>query len=128
MSTDEQSALNRRVAEALGYSAAEMGRGWVLALHGVPVSILRFSEESGAWSQCPDYCTDPAAADLVRQQIERRGWEWFSGSSVNCDKVRQGKYYAQAEAEPGSMEVKVFFSNDSPHHALCLAFLAAHDA
>lgn len=71
--------------------------------------------EDQAWRRCPKFTTDPAAADLVRQEIKRRGWKWI---------VSGGDFY-KANIWGEGIEA---ISYESPHHALCLAFLAAVEA
>lgn len=139
MSTDEQSALNRRVAEALGYAVEETHSSprtdgnalcYWLRRNGVAGDNStgvygwgRYPTPEGAWGQIPNFCTDPAAADLVRQEIERRGWWWATQNFLYTE--GEGKSH-QATIIAGTKPFRA--RCESPHHALCLAFLAAHDA
>ena len=140
--------INRRVALALGWRTVVMPYNQLLAhrlIAWIPAS--RFAVES-AWFQgaeeipanadhqgltealgyeCPRFCTDPAAADLVRLEIERRGWE-ISLSMVPC--TEGPSWYAEIDVEPFAEPPGPSVSGPTegirnPHHALCLAFLAA---
>jgi hypothetical protein len=75
----------------------------------------------------PDFCTDPAAADLVRVEIERRGWDWDTQGYTRDGGTR---FYSVTIGRMGALR-NMFQrgrSEVSPHHALCLAFLAACEA
>ena len=120
MSTDEQIALNRRVAEALGWSHFTINApaGW----YGRPYHPAGKRQ----LEPLPDYCTDPAAADLVRQEIERRGWgcrlDYPCVGIVGEEERGWSCFIWNEEFEECAC------GKSSPYHALCLAFLAAHDA
>jgi hypothetical protein len=145
--------INRKVALLLGYRIYEIqfhkqGLQWdghIFQIQKqVPEGVEWYKEhtleswqairtsappgQGALFGDYPDFCTNPASADQVRLEIERRGWEWFVGNLSNYMRGREGKYYARVENEPGSDGPKCFFSDESPHHALCLAFLAAHEA
>lgn len=84
------------------------------------------------WQNPPWYSTDPADADLVRLEIERRGWDWYS----QCSHTGKGICYEATVGHPewpesyrkGVFADRTKLSTDSPHVALCLAFLAACEA
>lgn len=123
--TNEEAHINRRVAVALGYSVQEHQRGnrsgFRVMRHEIPQGITLWARESGAWSGIPDFCRDPAAADLVRQEIERRGWDWWV---YRFDGVYHSDVTVPIE---GGKQEYTRDSHQFPHHALCLAFLAAHE-
>lgn len=114
--------INRRVAKRLGILGTS-----VQDKDGA-VNIIREKDIFGDGkirriSQWVNFCTDPAAADLVRLEIERRGWEWTlnrSGAAWEAD-VCHPDYPEDSNASGDATAV----SSVSPHHALCLAFLAA---
>lgn len=76
------------------------------------------------WRNPPWYTTDPADADLVRFEIERRGWVWSIGP------WEDGKYICNVSGGTYRCSKPPYgiVQGDSPHIALCLAFLAACDA
>lgn len=107
--------INRRVAQNIG--GRVIGDFWHRRSEGVFMGAIPL----------PDFCTDPAAADLVRQEIERRGWDWDAQAYVHDGGTRR---YATVI---GRMDAKENMfsrgrSESSSHMALCLAFLAACDA
>lgn len=119
MTQDELREINFRVALALGWKVPLDGEGnpwaegswWVI--DGVTKAPLH-----------QDFTSDPAAADLVRQEIERRGWLWSVGpweEKRYCSVVTGGTY--RCSKPPYGIA-----SADEWAHALCLAFLTAHDA
>ena len=89
-------------------------------------------DEGQAWQRVAKHTTDPRAADLVRQEIERRGWDCYS----QCSHTDNGICYEATVGHPQWPESNregVFadctsLSSDSPHIALCLAFLKACEA
>lgn len=138
--TDEQRDINRRVAVNLGWR-------WVrltfvssfesrVTIRFMPptfkasvttgVDYLNVAGEPESHDEdfrlLPPYCTDPAAADLVRQEIERRGWDWWV---YRFDGVYHSDVTVPIE---GGKQEYTRDDNNSPHMALCLAFLAACDA
>jgi hypothetical protein len=77
------------------------------------------------------FCNDPAAADLVRREIERRGW-MLTRIDYRSERPLPA-YPSQHRAQIHIGHIKHDegiwgASDDSPHHALCLAFLAACEA
>ncbi len=117
MTPGEKYEINRRVALAMGWSHLTIDRpqGW-------------YGHKPGEkkLSPLPDFSTDPAAADLVRQEIERRGWSY----SIYCDLPDTHKWSVYLKNKDAERHYSVGYahSNVSFHHALCLAFLAAHEA
>ena len=148
MSRDEQSALNRRVAQALGWR-------WFLATvisedsrhrgqqHPLFMSPQDATEERGKdyydlqpcekpetveswrWGDVPNYCTDPAAADLVEAWFEADGWRLIQDFVPVCGGGKHWLVKAFKQDSIGRIEEE---SRHSRKVALCLAFLAAHDA
>jgi hypothetical protein len=123
--------INKRVALAMGWRWQEGeptddgGGGWIDAM-------WRTRDDKPVYSSGM-FCTDPAAADLVRIEIERRGWWWRSvyadmnGSRAplpNYACAIGGKFLEGTEHEYDG----IYRRAGSPYHALCLAFLAAHEA
>lgn len=132
--TDEE--LNRRVAEVLGWRSGvdaggtrylfrpreALGNGTVLDSTLIADGAeCRWYGGAGSWFRIPDFSRDPAAADLVRQEMDRRGWSW------NTRKAKGG-YSAGVHIGNSLRDYHREESPLSPHHALCLAFLAAVDA
>jgi len=125
----EKTDLNRRVAVALGYKPVETGSGWVLVgtfgARVTPPGVF-YTTADMAWEDCPDFCTDPAAADLVRLEIERRRRDQ-SASSRWCEATKVQRYRHFIKERDGH-EVGEGVSMESPYHALCLAFLESDEA
>lgn len=71
------------------------------------------------------YSTFPAA-DLVRLEIDRRGWQYAIGSEQGDDLA--GMYWSWVRADKTKPYDYHSEIADSPHVALCLAFLAACEA
>ena len=147
-----QEDINRSVALAMGYSGLEaadvyISEVWPGGLSGERYAYVmthggwfgwppgarqydtEFGRESPDKEPVPDFCADPAAAALVFEEIERRGWEWLVGSH------HYGTQYWDAtvrhQGYPDSPEAfcdQIATSEISPWHAICLAFLAACDA
>jgi hypothetical protein len=116
--TDEQREINRRVALALGGTkiAFYPSEGWYWNPPG-----------SEVFYPMPNFCNDPAAADLVRIEIERRGWLWAFGiahdGSWGCVNV------PLPDSEFNRSNFRQFFRNDvTPTVSLLSAFLAACEA
>jgi hypothetical protein len=128
--TDEQREINRRVAVAMGYDVLkDPYTTWGYYLKppaGRPDHVTPRSTPEAAWRTCPGFCTDPAAADLVRLEIERRGWLWSIDPGIEGTK----RYFCCVSggtprcSEPPYARV----DGDSWMETLCLAFLAACEA
>lgn len=128
MTPEEKAALNRRVAVAFGWEVKQGATGWRWFKDQIPVSDTRPTKGS-AERHVPDFATDPAAADLVLQEIERRGWD------INTsNETRRGTRSYSAEVnwqgaiEKAHRQEGRSVNYESPYTALCLAFLAAVDA
>lgn len=131
--TNDEAQINRRVAVALGYSVQEHQRGnrsgFRVMRHEIPQGITLWARESGAWSDIPDFCRDPAAADLVREEIERRGWmliryDYASKRPLPAFPSQHRANITTHLYDPGYWGM----SDDLPTLALCMAFLEAHEA
>lgn len=146
--TDDQRDINRRVALAMGWRV-EVGtykssRGEVpcyTLICGDGSAVLgrrgnvwgwgRCCNEEDAWVQVPNFCADPAAADLVRLEIVRRGW-MLTRIDYRSERPMPA-YPSQHRAQIHTGHIKHDdgiwgMSDDSPHMALCRAFLAACEA
>lgn len=124
MTRQEQDTLNLSVAKAMGWEVGpSLTNAWRWFQGQTPKSDAWLSRES-AERHVPRFCADPAAAELVRQEIERRGWDVFDYNEIH-NGTRQYQCYIRRDAEEylGTGD-----SANSPHEALCLAFLAAVDA
>jgi hypothetical protein len=106
--------INKRVALAMGYSVevGEYDSTWgkvpcYTLLRGDGSRVLggfgnvwgwgRCSEESDAWSQVPSFCTNPAAAEILRSFIESldHGRLWIDERSYPHDFPRRGEQEGQ---------------------------------
>ncbi len=81
----------------------------------------------------PRYSTCAQSADLVRIEIERRGWEWLFENRYLNDGTMHYEATVTHPQWPESRGVGIFpdidcVSKDSPHVALCLAYLKACEA
>ena len=126
MTTEELREIDRRVGEAISE----------LPVNEMPIdlidsNIMLVLADFWFWQDStfeivplPHFTTDPTAADLVRQEIERRGWMWELG---NTQVIPPGWV---AFVTPNSAQIRAHcsISDGSPHTALCLAFLAACEA
>ena len=133
--------INRRVAEALGatvtwYEALFNGpKGWKLrqpATRAWWKDAMQdadswqedglYMTEEHAWSKVHNFCRDSRAADLVIAEIERRG-----GDVDFFNRQWLGERQKGADVRFGTGK---WHRGESPilWTALCLAFLAAHDA
>ena len=144
--------INRRVAMAMGAKAFTVPCVLGHELHGryyvtyTSKSIIHrvvepwrikagqyepYTEEMlkahGLERDIPNFCTDPAAADLVRQEIERRGWEWDTEARWVRGVIGWDACVCIQPSDSGD-SIRWKHSVNSPHEALCLAFLAACDA
>ena len=140
MTEEEKRDLNRRVALALGWNQVKAGyvdkwrgtiMGWTVESVDTGISP-KAGGNAGMPEEVPDYCTDPAAADLMRVDIERRGWRWATGSDVLASFIENGMVYPMPHYANIWAEVPEWHrfgaAGESPYHALCLAFLAACEA
>lgn len=121
---NEKREINRRVALALGMAitlfdtdgVTKVGEMWAYEKR-----ILGL----GTWYDLPDFCTDPAAADLVRQEIERRGWELIQRALIRPKLYDATIVHLGVPADEQHHKTSGGADLNSPHMALCLAFLAA---
>ena len=103
--------LDEKVAKVLGWKQSELHPHWWM-----PPGAKR-------WHTI-NFTSDPAAADLVIKEIERRGWEWEVSRYLTgycADVQERGSDGAILWNHPTD-------SAESQWHALCLAFLAAVEA
>lgn len=152
---DSPKEINKRVAEACGWSGLENADacisemfpypdkhlnlaqlveatasgwfGWAPGAPG-PSTVGGFISEGADKEPTPDYCRDASAADLVIQEIERRGWGIGADEYVDSDDGQRIREWSVGV--PGNPTGKSYYgrNDDSWKMALCLAFLAAHDA
>ena len=119
MNWEEEKALNERVALALGWK--KMRVGWWIA----PAT----SRWRGGQGGPVDFISNPAAADEVRLEAERRDWEWAMGREDSLCPGRGWWASVEVPGTPGNDDVRITESSSlSPWHALCLAFLATCEA
>jgi hypothetical protein len=107
--------IDKRVAVELGwsdiYEPQDLGMGYdVVGTH-----------PQGDQFPIPKYSKDAIYAEVVRQEIERRGWTWWLWKNKSPKKG----WVATVDIEPHFEYYGE--STYSPHIALCLAFLAACD-
>ena len=123
---DSPEEINKRVAEALGWGVSQSVTGsWRWFCGQIPKTDAKPTRES-AERNLPDFCRDASAADLVRQEIERRMWEWDTETRLVAG-VRSWWACATATPSDAGDSTRWKQSLSSPHMALCLAFLATHD-
>lgn len=146
MTPEEKSALNRRVALALGAKAYSSPCAQGHELYGryyvafkiqnfidrdVTDTIERYQpyteemERVRSMPKIPDYCTDPAAAELVEGWFESGEWRLIQDFVPVCGGGKHWLVKAFKQDSIGKIEEG---SRVSRKVALCLAFLAAHDA
>jgi hypothetical protein len=127
MTEDEKRDLNRRVAEAMGAEFRVL-HGGVGQNHATgkpyPVEFPQVRLPGHATWKAVEYnfCADPAAADLVRLEIERRGWIWSIDPGIN-DK-RYFCYVSGGSPRCAHGPYGMAEGNEWTE-ALCLAFLEA---
>ena len=122
MTETERREIDKRVAVAMGWVWQPLDDEW----HD-PQWLLPDGTSAMSGGR---YTTDAAAADLVRVEIERRGWYLIRHDYISSRPLPA--YPAQHRASiyrGGLVENGIWgVSDDSPHLALCLAFLAAVEA
>jgi hypothetical protein len=133
--TDEQREINRRVAVKLGYRAVCITERdvWHGTIRGmVPEEVLvgvspRPGGNAGMPQEIPPFCNDPAAADAVRIEIERRGWGMSADEYLDADDgYRFREWGVVVPAKPKGRAY--YRRGEGRYDALCLAFLAACEA
>lgn len=143
MTTEELREIDKRIAVELGWKAEPYtmmcGVNKDIAVPVCQITRPDGSVESDALAGSVasafnwiagnyPYSSDPSAADLLRLEIERRGWGWSMLMATSCP-----SYIAEVHVIPRDKSTWLDpfdFSGDgdTPHIALCLAFLAACDA
>lgn len=139
--------VNRRVAEKFGWSGMENADaciaemfpypdkhlngaqlaeatasgwfGWASGAPG-PSTAGGFISEGADKEPTPDYCRDPAAGDLVRQEIERRKLPYYEAHDLN---MRRASIRLADGTDKRVLIVK--HESHTRGYVLCLAFLAA---
>jgi len=127
MTEQEKAELNRRVAVAMGWQSIreterDVYRGNVLGFATTSVTVgisPRAGGNAGMPEEIPDFATDPSASDLVRQEVERRGWRYF---------IQRWENGWDMEIYHDNFSDVFVRSGESYYEVLCLAFLAAVDA
>lgn len=114
MTTEERYEFERRVALAMGWTQTHGACG------RPPGKGIDYPSEF-----FPHFAKDPAAADMVRQEIGKRLWDYKVQSTVLAE--ARYRYQAQILCIAG-FPICAWQYADSPHVALCLAFLAACEA
>jgi hypothetical protein len=69
-------------------------------------------------SRIPSFTHDSGAADFLRREIDKRGWDCYIYGM-------KGRHWTVAISDDVGLLGSPSQSNISPHIALCLAFLAA---
>lgn len=137
MTTEELREIDKRVAVEMGWRVVEketprFARNKYKVVDSEGNLQYSAPNEEACWSWgCPYFTTDARAADLVRLEIECRGW-----SLVRLDYLSKrplpaypSQHRAQVSVECDKGDCQYWgTSDDSPHVALCLAFLAACEA
>lgn len=120
MTEDEKRDLNRRVAVALGWEVKQGVTGWRWFRGSIPASYT-WPTRGAAERHVPDFCADPAAADIVKARMKERGWHYKSG-------VMGSGAFAQVDTREPLYLMREALGQDTEEMALCLAFLAACEA
>jgi len=142
---EEKTALNRRVAVAMRWSGLESADAYIAECwpdglpegegyfyitdnggwFGWPPGARRYETDCGMESPdkepVPDFATDPAAADLVKAHMRAQGWHYRQGWGTD------GAWAYVDTREPDYI-IGESYQQEGESHALCLSFLAAHDA
>lgn len=129
ITNEEVQEINRAVALAMGWRWQEGeptddgGGGWI-------DPMWRDRDDEPTYSSGL-FCTDPAAADIVRIEIERRGWDLqirISCTPLGTQYVvgidAEGEHYSAADIK--SLTNQQW--QNGLGRSLCAAFLAAHEA
>lgn len=123
----EASEINRRVAVLLGWSSRfnySTEIWWLLDPEGH--SVGNSNDGDLAWCHAPDYCADPAASDLVEQEMRRRGvmyeMKYFPPDPTTNYLGEQGCSW---KINPWGNWIGTSEWAETTRIALCLAFLAA---
>lgn len=122
--------LNRRVAVLLGQGPQkEAGCNLWTYKGGTSAHPIFWASEEKVWGECPDFATDPAAAELVRQEIKRRGWELTSRDMPPVLPMQpEWGFDVTIRGDDISLGSRSYYGNTSPYESLCLAFVAACEA
>jgi hypothetical protein len=145
--------INRRVAVAMKWSGLEDAETCLSEMHPAETWADEYTATASGWygwepgakgvssaggfiSECadkvptPDFCRDPAAADLVRLEIERMGWMLtrIDYKSERSLPAYPSQHRAQILTGGVLSEGHWGADDERPGRALCLAFLAACEA
>lgn len=144
MTPEEVADLNRRTAEALGWrwflatviSEESRHRGQQHPIFMSPQDLADEQQkgyydlqpcekpdvvEAWRWRDVPDFCTDPLDADLVKAHMRAQGWHYRQGWGTDGG-------HAYVDTRDPDYIIGESYQQDTEEIALCLAFLAAHDA